>query len=99
MTLRKPSPTGVVIGPLSATLLRLIDSRTCSGSGVPYCRDDGLAGVDGLPIELDTGGVEDAASRLRQLRSDAVAGDQGHTVGHGSIVAALTPRLLRGGPE
>src|SRR2546426_6338195 len=35
-TLRKPSPTGVVMGPLSATRLRRIDSRTCSGSGVPY---------------------------------------------------------------
>ena len=36
LTLRKPSPTGVVIGPLSATRLRRIDSRTWSGSGVPY---------------------------------------------------------------
>ena len=36
LTLRKPSPTGVVIGPLSATRLRRIDSSTCSGSGVPY---------------------------------------------------------------
>src|SRR5215212_4079923 len=36
LTLRKPAPTGVVMGPLSATLLRRIDSRTWSGSGVPY---------------------------------------------------------------
>src|SRR5918994_4957693 len=35
LTLRNPSPTGVVIGPFSATLLRLIDSRTWSGKGVP----------------------------------------------------------------
>ena len=34
-TLRKPVPTGVVIGPLMATLLRRTDSSTCSGSGVP----------------------------------------------------------------
>ncbi len=32
---RKPEPTGVVIGALIATLLRLIDSSTRSGIGVP----------------------------------------------------------------
>src|ERR1041384_8029481 len=31
----KPVPTGVVTGPLSATLLRRIDSRTSAGSGSP----------------------------------------------------------------
>ena len=36
MTLRNPPPTGVVIGPLSPTRLRRTDSRTWSGSGVPY---------------------------------------------------------------
>ena len=36
LTLRKPVPTGVVIGPLMATLVRRMASRTCSGSGVPY---------------------------------------------------------------
>ena len=45
-------------------------------------RDDGLAGVDDLPLERDAGRVEDAAGRLRQLRSDAVAGDQGDAMGH-----------------
>ncbi len=34
-TLVNPPPTGVVTGPLSATLLRLIDSSSSSGSGVP----------------------------------------------------------------
>src|SRR5262252_2580942 len=29
-------PSGVVIGPFSATRLRRMDSSTCSGSGVPY---------------------------------------------------------------
>ncbi len=29
-------PTGVVIGPLMATLFLRTDSSTCSGSGVPY---------------------------------------------------------------
>ena len=88
LTLRKPSPTGVVIGPLSATLLRWIDSRTCSGQRRAVLGHDGLAGVDDLPFERDAGRVEDAAGRLRQLRTDAVAGDQGDTVGHGPIVAA-----------
>ena len=50
--------------------------------------DRGFAGHDGLPFEADAGRVEDAARRLRQLRTDAVAGDEGHTVGHGPIVAA-----------
>ena len=36
LTLRKPPPMGVVIGPLMATLVRRMDSSTCSGSGVPY---------------------------------------------------------------
>src|SRR5207248_6012637 len=35
LTLRKPLPIGVVIGPLSATLFLRIDSRTWDGSGVP----------------------------------------------------------------
>ena len=61
-------------------------------------RDDGLACVDRLPFELDPGRVEDPPSGFRQLRTDAVAGDQGHTVGHGPIVAALG-RSSRQGPH
>jgi hypothetical protein len=49
---------------------------------------DGLTRVDDLPVEGDARRVEDASGCLRQLRSDAVAGDQGHTVGHGPIVSA-----------
>ena len=44
---------------------------------------DGLAGIDDVPGERDAGRLEDASCRLRQLRSDAVAGDQGDSVGHG----------------
>ena len=47
----------------------------------------GLARVDDLPFEGDAGRVEDASCRLRQLRADAVAGDQGDSVGHGPIVS------------
>ena len=35
LTERKPSPIGVVIGPLSATPFRRIDSSVASGSGLP----------------------------------------------------------------
>src|SRR5690606_23518604 len=35
LTLLKPLPTGVVTGPFRAILLRLMDARTESGSGVP----------------------------------------------------------------
>ena len=48
----------------------------------PVLGHDGLAGVDDLPFERDARGVEDAAGRLRQLRADAVAGDEGDSVGH-----------------
>ena len=83
LTLRKPPPTGVVIGPLSATLLRRIDSRTRVRERRARARDRGLARLDGLPLEADARRVEDAGGRLRQLRTDAVAGDQGDSVGHG----------------
>ena len=36
LTLRKPVPTGVVMGPLMATLVARTASSTCSGRGVPY---------------------------------------------------------------
>ena len=64
---------------------RLEDVRR---EGRPVLGHDRLAGVDDLPIEGDAGRVQDAAGCLRQLRTDAVAGDEGHTVGHGPIVAA-----------
>ena len=48
----------------------------------PVFGDDRLARLDRLPLEGQAGRVEDAAGRLRQLRTDAVAGDQGDSVGH-----------------
>ena len=76
-------PTGVVIGPLSATPFRRIDSsvsareRVAAGSvhHVGARRHD-------VPLELDPGRFEDAARRLGQLGPGAVSGDQGHTMGH-----------------
>jgi hypothetical protein len=41
------------------------------------------AGLLHVPVELDARGLEDATSRLRQLRPRAVAGNQCHLVGHG----------------
>src|SRR6478672_23338 len=38
LTERKPPPTGVVIGPFSATPASRIASRTSGGSGLPPCR-------------------------------------------------------------
>ena len=73
---------GVVIGPFRATRLRRIDSRTASGSGVP-CSAISLAGLLDLPLEGHARRIEHAPGRLRQLRTDAVAGDQGDAVGHG----------------
>ena len=40
-----------------------------------------------LPFEADAGRIEHAGGRLRQLRPDAVAGDQGDSVGHATILA------------
>ena len=38
LTERKPEPTGVVVGPLMPTPVRLIDSRVRSGNGSPSSR-------------------------------------------------------------
>ncbi len=69
----------------------------------PVLGDDALAGVHDLPVEGDAGGVEHATGRLRQLRTDAVAGDQGDSVGHaldcsraGRSPAERTPRWAVG---
>ena len=52
------------------------------GEGRAVGRDHRLAGVHDLPLEVDARGVEDAAGRLRQLRADPVAGDEGDSMGH-----------------
>ena len=58
----------------------------------PVLLDRGLAGDDRLPFEADAGRIEHAGGRLRQLRTDAVAGDQGDSVGHAAILATRTGR-------
>jgi len=62
--------------------------------GRPVGRDAGLAGLHDLPLEGDPRGIEDAPCRLRQLRPDAVAGDEGHSMGHAAILR-LDPATIR----
>jgi hypothetical protein len=57
----------------------------------PVLADDRFARVDGLPFESDARGIEDAAGCLRQLRSDAVARNEGDAVGHAVILARARP--------
>ena len=75
-------PIGVVIGPLSATPFRLIESSVSSGSGVPGGLHHVDAGLLDVPVERDAGRLEHAARRLGQLGPGAVAGDQGDGVRH-----------------
>ena len=85
MTERKPPPTGVVIGPFSATPASRIASSTCGGSGLPPYRSiTSRAGFLHVPVELDAGRLERPARRLGELGAGAVAGDEDYTVRHGA---------------
>ena len=65
-------------------------------------RDSRFAGLHGLPFEADPGRIEDTGRRLRQLRTDAVAWDERHTVGHASdcsdAAEATAAGALEGAP-
>ena len=76
-TLRKPVPTGVVIGPLMATLFFRIESSTCVGERRPVLVHDVRAGVLDVPVELHAGAFEHPAGRFGDLGTGPVAGDQG----------------------
>ena len=82
LTERKPSPIGVVIGPLSATPFRRIDVERLLGQRVAAVRvhDVGAGRLD-VPLEVDAGRLEHATRRLGELRAGSVAGDEGDTVG------------------
>ena len=96
LTERKPPPTGVVIGPLSAIPFRRIESRTSLGQrvAVVLVHHVGARLLD-VPVELDAGGLEHAARRLGELGAGAVAGDQGHAMRH---TAADCMRAVAGPP-
>ena len=64
-TLRKPVPTGVVMGPLMATLFLRIESRTCVGQRRAVLLHDVGARLDGLPLDVDAGRVDDTSSSPR----------------------------------
>ena len=76
LTLVNPPPTGVVTGPLSATLLRLIDSSSSSGSVVPCAFQRQHAGAELLPFDLEPGAFEDRDHGAGDFRADAVAGNE-----------------------
>ena len=74
LTLVKPSAIGVVTGPFSATLFRLTESSSSTGSDWPNrlnamtpasCRSHSMSSA---------GGLEDADDRRGDFRADAVAG-------------------------
>ncbi len=93
-------PDGCGDRPLERDLVALDGLEDVVRQRRAVLRHDGLAGVDDLPVETHTGRVEDASRSLRQLRTDAVAGDEGDSVGHGPIVsgppAAAWPAAVRG---
>ena len=84
-TERKPPPTGVVIGPLSATfvLADRVDRPVRQRVAAELVHDVG-AGLPNVPLELDAGRLEDAARRLGELGAGSVPGDERDPVCHGS---------------
>ena len=92
---RKPEPTGVVVGPLIPTPVRLIDSRVRWGNGVALLAVDVLARRLLVPLELDPGRLQHPAGGLDELGAGAVAGDQGDRVGHGRRDAIGAPAIAR----
>ena len=95
-TERKPSPIGVVIGPLSATPFRRIDSSVASGQRVAavICHHLGARRLD-VPLELDARRLEHAARRLGQLGAGSVTGDQGHAMRHRPAIVRSAGRRAR----
>ena len=81
--LRKPVPTGVVIGAFSAQRVRRMLSIVASGSGVPHALHHVHARLLHVPVDLHAGGVDAAPRGRGQFRSHAVAGNQRHFVSHG----------------
>ena len=80
--LRKPVPTGVVMGAFRAQRVRLTLSITASGRGVPERAITSIAGLLNVPIDFDARGVDAFAGGFGQLGAGAVAGDQRDFVRH-----------------
>ncbi len=80
--LRKPVPTGVVIGAFRAHLRAADAVQHAVGqrrAGAGHHIDAGLLHV---PVDLHAGRVDARAGGFGQFRSGAVAGNQRHVVGH-----------------
>ena len=80
--LGKPSPTGVVTGPFSPTRVRSIDSISSLGMYSLILLKGLGAGLKDFPLELHTGGFQNAHGRLCDFRADAVARNKCDLVGH-----------------
>ena len=81
--LRKPVPTGVVMGALSAHLVRRTLCMTDSGSGVPTSQHDVDAGLLLVPVDLHARGVNAKLGGGSQLGPGAVASNQSNFMCHG----------------
>ena len=82
-------PIGVVIGPLSATPLRLIDVERLRRERRPGGLHDVDPRVPDVPGELDAGRLEHPARGLGQLGAGPVAGNECHRVRHGERIVTL----------
>ena len=67
--LRKPVPTGVVIGAFRAQRVRRMLSITASGSGVPRPLHHVDARLLHVPVDLHAGRVDALPGRLGQFRA------------------------------
>ena len=78
----KPPPMGVVMGPLSATLLRSKESIERLRQVLLVFLVGLGAGFLRVPVELHPGGLEDADGGRGDLGANAIAGNEGDCVGH-----------------
>ena len=81
LTERKPEPTGVVVGPY-ADAVALDRLERAAREGIALLVVDVLARGMLVPGEPDTGRLEHAAGRFRQLGTGAVTRDEGDFVCH-----------------
>ena len=76
LTERKPSPTGVSSGPLSASRVRLIESSVASGIGSPYVATPAMPATCRSHSNVGARGLENADGGVGDVGPDAVAGNQ-----------------------
>ncbi len=99
LTLVNPPPTGVVTGPLSATVLRSIESSSSGGSGDVVALDRPHACQLRLPLSPQTRRLENRDDRARDLGADAVAFDERDAVHHALAFQTSLMRVTRALPR